>query len=244
MIGIIIIILILLHIIYLNTKYLEKFGGMAQCKSLKNPGSNVVSIMNKVNGCISGITGEIDGALDKIENISDTINGLIEDKLNDLIPIGKITEIFSSFENPKKTFYDPMSILWWQITGMESSKAAEKKAREEEEKERARVAAEKKAREDEERARVAAEKKAKDDEERARVAAEKKAKNDTKGNEKGKEKGKENEKKKEKEKEKEKEKKVTNRSQPSPLQECERKCKTLSSRRIIKCIRKCRKKYR
>jgi hypothetical protein len=64
------------------------------------------------------------------------------------------------------------------------------------------------------------------------VAAEKKAKNDTKGNEKS------------KEKEKEKKKKVTNRSQPSPLQECERKCKTLSSRRIIKCIKKCRKKYR
>lgn len=129
MIGIIIIILILLHIIYLNTKHIEKFGGMAQCKSLKNHGSDFDGIMNKVKGCIKDIGDQLKAATDKIENINDTISPLIEDKLKDKIPIKIVNDLTYILKNPKETIIIPFSIFIWKISGIVTSKAAEQVAK-------------------------------------------------------------------------------------------------------------------
>ena len=123
MIGIIILILLLLYIIYLNTIRVEKFAGMDACKQI---GSGDIP---KIKSCITGVTGEIDDMLDEVANISNTINGLIETKLNALIPISKITEIFSAFGNPKDKIYKPMCLFWLDLTGIETCKAAENVAK-------------------------------------------------------------------------------------------------------------------
>ena len=133
MIGIIIIILILLHIIYLNTKHIEKFGGMDDCNALDNININseIGDIINKLNDCIKGIKGEIKSAASDCNTISNTIPGYIEDKLYDILPIKKINNLIDFLANSKKNIFEPVNTYVKHEFGVDIRSDAEELLKEE-----------------------------------------------------------------------------------------------------------------